>query len=112
MASQEIDDPRFLWIRDHVYTALDIEGDEIFEEFLQRSEGINESQIAKFLNQTAVELEESAIFYKKQNNEDVEESIEVCTYCLCCLGFCLDFITNFEYSGTNDGRGGCCSGSC
>lgn len=76
----EIDDPRFLWIRDHVYTALNIEGEEIFEEFLQRSEGINERQLAKFLNQTALELEESSIFYKKQNYEDVEESIEVCTF--------------------------------
>ncbi len=74
----EIDDIRFIWIRDRVYDALDIEGEEVFEELLQQSDSVNERQLAKFLNETAAEYEEAVIFYKTQALEDVEEQIQVC----------------------------------
>lgn len=70
-----MDDPRIEWLRDRVYAALDIQGNEVFEELLERDEGEFERRLGKFLNDTPEEGETAILFYKIVKEE--EEEIEV-----------------------------------
>ena len=69
-----MDDPRIEWLRDRVYLALDLKDPEIFEDLLNRDDGIAERGIAKFLNETP-EQETCILFYNLAVEE--EEEIEV-----------------------------------
>ena len=71
-----MDDPRIEWIRDRVYQALDIADPDIFEELLNRDDGEAERSIAKFLNETPEENEQSIIFYKVVQEEEEEVEVE------------------------------------
>lgn len=73
-----MDDLRYLWMRDKVFSGLDIidEG-EVFEEFMQRDEAENERKIAAFLNQADEDEDNALIFYKELKEEEIEVQIEL-----------------------------------
>ena len=72
-----MDDVRFEWLRDKVYSALNITDPEVFEELLNRDDGEFERALAKFLNETPEEGKSAAIFYKKLREEEIEVEVEV-----------------------------------
>jgi hypothetical protein len=77
-----MDDVRFQWIRDRIYTALDIKELEVFEEFIIRDDGENEMKLAKFMNSSDDDNENLAlIFDKESTEEEIEVQIELCKYC-------------------------------
>lgn len=73
-----MDDERIDWIRHQVYLGLDIkETDlEVFEELLDRDDGVWERELGKFLNDTPEENESSIVFYKITREEEEEVEIE------------------------------------
>ena len=71
-----MDDPRIEWIRDRVYQAIDITDPDIFEELLNRDDGEAERAVAKFLNETPEDTEQSLIFYKVVQEEEEEVEVE------------------------------------
>ncbi len=71
-----MDDPRIEWVKDRVYQALDITDPEIFDDLLNRNDGESERAIAKFLNETPEENEQSVIFYKIVQEEEEEVEVE------------------------------------
>lgn len=73
-----MDDIRYLWIRDKVFSALDIIESDVFEEFIARDEGDNEMKIAKFLNQTEEDEDYALIFHKQLKEEEIEVQVELC----------------------------------
>ena len=75
-----MDDPRIEWIRDRVYQALDITDNEVFDELLNREDGEAERAIAKFLNETPEEHEQSILFYKVIQEEEEEVEVECGEY--------------------------------
>lgn len=77
-----MDDIRFQWIKDCVFAGLDIEENDVFEEFLQREDGENEMKIAKFINQTEEDEDFALIFNKEQVEEEIEVQIELSMACL------------------------------
>lgn len=72
-----MDDIRYIWMRDKVFSALDIEDIEVFEEFITRNEGENEQKIAKFMNQTEDDEDSALIFHKELKEEEIEVQIEL-----------------------------------
>lgn len=68
-----MDDPRFEWIAKQVNLALGISEKDVFDDFLEREDGLYERQLSKFLNDTPEENENSIIFYKviREEEEDV-----------------------------------------
>ena len=72
-----MDDVRFEWLRDKVYSALSIQDPEVFEELLNREDGEYERALAKFLNETPEEGKASTIFYKRPREEDIEVEVEI-----------------------------------
>lgn len=73
-----MDDLRYLWLRDKVFTALDIVETDVFEEFLIREDGENEMRIAKFLNQTEEDEDYALVFNKELKEEEIEVEVELC----------------------------------
>ena len=79
-----MDDPRIEWLRNRVYLALDIQENEVFEEFLSRDEGEAESIFAKFLNETPEIDTKAVIFFYKAVKEEFEEiEVECGKLCRC-----------------------------
>ena len=77
-----MDDFRYLWIRDRVYAGLNILETEsgVFDEFLTRDDGENETLISKFLTRNVDEEDDGAlIFHKLLNEEEIEVQIELST---------------------------------
>ena len=72
-----MDDNRFLWLRDKVFASLDIIESDVFEEFIGREDGENESKLAKFLNQTEEDEDYALIFHKELKEEEIEVQIEL-----------------------------------
>ncbi|XP_064612357.1 LOW QUALITY PROTEIN: dynein axonemal heavy chain 10-like [Liolophura sinensis] len=70
-----MDDPRFEWIRERVNLSLDIKDSSVFEDLLERDDGLCERELAKFLNETPEETQSAILFYKIVQEE--EEEIEV-----------------------------------
>lgn len=75
-----MDDIRYLWLRDKVYSGLDINDFEVFEEFINRDEGENEMKIAKFMNQTEEDDDFSVIFHKESREEEIQVQVELCKF--------------------------------
>jgi hypothetical protein len=73
-----MDDLRFQWIRDRIFTALEINEPDVFDEFMSREDGENEMKIAKFINQTEDDNEYALIFDKECTEEEIEVQIELC----------------------------------
>ncbi|XP_064619187.1 dynein axonemal heavy chain 10-like isoform X2 [Lineus longissimus] len=71
-----MDDPRIEWIRDRVYLALDIEDPEVFDELLNRDDGISEREVAAFLNDNPEETPSALLFYKNVVEEEEEVEVE------------------------------------
>lgn len=71
-----MDDPRFEWIGKQVAFALDIKEPEVFEELLERDDGVFERGLGKFLNDTPEENESSILFYKIIREEEEEVEVE------------------------------------
>ncbi|CAG5126036.1 unnamed protein product, partial [Candidula unifasciata] len=71
-----MDDPRIEWLRDRVYEALDIQGNEVFEELLERDDGEYERRLGKYLNDTPEEGETAILFYKVVREEEEEVEVE------------------------------------
>ena len=72
-----MDDVRFIWLRDKVFGALDINEADVFDEFMLRDEGENELKIAKFLNQTEEDEDYALVFNKEVREEEIEVQIEL-----------------------------------
>ncbi len=75
-----MDDLRFRWLKDSIYTILNIdEADPAFEDFVEGDDGANELLIAKFLNEakTNVDDENALLFYKEVFEELREEQVEI-----------------------------------
>ena len=75
-----MDDLRFHWLKDSIYTILNINGDDpAFEDFLEGDDGANELLIAKFLNEasTNVDDENALLFHKEVFEELREEQVEI-----------------------------------
>ncbi len=78
--TKSMDDLRFRWLKDSIYTILNIdEIDPAFEDFVEGDDGANELLIAKFLNEanTDVDDENALLFYKEVFEELREEQIEI-----------------------------------
>ena len=75
-----MDDLRYIWMRDKVFAALDIDEQEVFEEFFVRDEGENERKIAAFMNQTEEDEDNAPIFHKELKEEEIEVQIELSNY--------------------------------
>ena len=71
-----MDDPRFEWVSNQVFLALDIKEKEVFEDLLERDDGLYERQLGKFLNDTPEENETSMLFYKIIREEEEEVEVE------------------------------------
>ena len=75
-----MDDLRFRWLKNSIYTVLNIdEPDPAFEDFLEGEDGANELMIAKFLNEADknVEDENALLFHKELFEELREEQVEI-----------------------------------
>jgi hypothetical protein len=75
-----MDDLRFRWLKDSIYTILNIdENDPAFEEFLEGEDGGNELLIAKFLNEASsnVDEENALLFHKEVFEELRQEKVEI-----------------------------------
>jgi hypothetical protein len=78
-----MDDFRYIWLRDKIFTALDIVDTDVFEEFLNREDGgehdiTNEAKIAKFMNQTEEDEDFALVFSKDLKEEAIEIELELC----------------------------------
>lgn len=71
-----MDDERIDWIRHQVYLGLDINEIEVFEELLDRDDGVWERELGKFLNDTPEDNESSIVFYKITKEEEEEVEVE------------------------------------
>ena len=71
-----MDDVRIEWIRNEVYLALEIGDTEVFEDFLNRDDGVNESLIEKYLNETPTEGT-ALILHSQVVEEEEEVEIEI-----------------------------------
>lgn len=71
-----MDDPRFEWVGKQVALALDIKEPEVFEELLERDDGVFERGLGKFLNDTPEDTESSILFYKIIREEEEEVEVE------------------------------------
>lgn len=75
-----MDDLRFRWLKDSIYTILNVnEDDPAFEDFVEGDDGANELIIAKFLNEANanVDDENALLFYKEVFEELREEQVEI-----------------------------------
>lgn len=72
-----MDDIRYMWLRDKVFSGLDIIESDVFEEFINRDEGENEMKIANFLNQTEEDEDFALIFHKELKEEEIEVQVEL-----------------------------------
>lgn len=74
ITSRTMDDPRFEWIRERVNLSLDVKDSSVFEDLLERDDGLCERELAKFLNETPEEAQATILFYKivKEEEEEVE----------------------------------------
>jgi hypothetical protein len=77
-----MDDPRIEWIRDRVYLALDIDDPEVFDELLNRDDGISEREVAAFLNDNPEETPSALLFYKTVVEKEEEVEVECGMACL------------------------------
>ena len=68
-----MDDIRCEWIRNKVNLALEIDDIDVFDELLNRDDGVCERNIAKFLNETADTEGEATLIFYKEMFEEVEE---------------------------------------
>lgn len=75
-----MDDERIDWIRHQIYLGLDIKENEVFEELLDRDDGIWERELGKFLNDTPEDNESSVVFYKITKEEEEEVEVECGKY--------------------------------
>lgn len=75
-----MDDLRYLWLRDKVFSGLGIGEHDVFEEFINRNENENEMKIAKFMNQTEEDDDYALIFHKEQREEEIEVQVELCNF--------------------------------
>lgn len=75
-----MDDIRYVWLRDKVYTGLDIIETDVFEDFMTRDEGDSELKIAKFMNQTEEDEDYALIFHKELKEEEIEVQVELSNY--------------------------------
>lgn len=73
-----MDDARIEWMRNKVYCSLGITDPEVFEDLLTRDEGINESEILRFLNEDPKEGC-SLLFYSMLREEEEEIEVEAGT---------------------------------
>lgn len=76
----KMDDLRFRWLKDTIYTILDVNGaDPAFEDFLEGDDGANELLIAKFLNEATpnVDDENALLFHKEVFEELRDEQVEI-----------------------------------
>ena len=78
--TRKMDDERIQWIQKQVFLALDIKELEVFEELLDRDDGLLERQLGKFLNDTPEENESSVLFYKITKEEEEEVEVECGKY--------------------------------
>lgn len=83
-----MDDERIEWIRNQVYLALDIKEVDVFEELLDREDGLWERELGKFLNDTPDENESSVLFYKITKEEEEEVEVECGNYLSGCFKNC------------------------
>ena len=75
-----MDDLRFRWLKDSIYTILNVDAADLaFEDFLEGDDGANELLIAKFLNEakTNVDDENAVVFHKEVFEELREEQVEI-----------------------------------
>ena len=72
-----MDDIRYIWMRDKVFSCLDVDETDVFEEFILRDEGENERKIAAFMNQTEEDEDNALIFHKELKEEEIEVQIEL-----------------------------------
>ena len=72
-----MDDIRYLWLRDKVFAGLEINDNEVFEEFINRDDGENEMKIAKFMNQTEEDDDYAVIFHKESKEEEIQVQVEL-----------------------------------
>ena len=75
-----MDDYRYIWLRDKVFSGLDISEVDVFEEFIAREDGENELKIAKFMNQTEEDEDNALIFHKELKEEEIEITVELSNY--------------------------------
>lgn len=68
-------DNRIKWIKNCVYTALDLSDGELFENLLNRDEQKVGKELATFLDQPSDKYPPAVIFYCNQHQ--VEEMVEV-----------------------------------
>jgi hypothetical protein len=77
-----MDDLRYIWLRDKIFTALDVIETDVFEDFLNREDGgseiTNEAKIAKFMNQTEEDEDFGLVFSKELKEEEIEVEVELC----------------------------------
>lgn len=71
-----MDDVRIEWIRNEVFLALEIADQEVFEDLLNRDDGVNESLIEKYLNETPVEGT-ALILHSEVVEEEEEVEVEI-----------------------------------
>ncbi|XP_074641402.1 uncharacterized protein LOC141899146 [Tubulanus polymorphus] len=71
-----MDDPRIEWLRNRVFDGLNILDAVVYEELLNRDDGVFEREIAKFLNETPEEHNSALLFYKTEVEEEEEVEIE------------------------------------
>ena len=71
-----MDDVRIEWIRNEVYLALEIADQEVFEDLLNREDGVHEGLIQKYLNETPVEGT-ALILHSKVVEEEEEVEVEI-----------------------------------
>lgn len=77
-----MDDPRIEWLRNKIFLALNVKENDVFEELLERDDGLVEQQLGKFLNDTPDENESAILFYKTVREEEEEVEVECGTLVL------------------------------
>lgn len=72
----QVDDPRLGWLRDRIFSALDIDNMEVFEEMLDRDGGKAETTLSNFLNESPEFGNGGILFYKTTEEVDVQVEVE------------------------------------
>ena len=71
-----MDDPRLEWIQHQIYTGLNLNDPEIFNEFLARDDNENEQLLLKFISDTPQGDFSSLLFYHEVKEEEEEVEVE------------------------------------
>ena len=89
-----MDDVRIEWIRDEVYLSLEIADTEVFEDLLNRDDGVNESLIQKYLNETPAEGT-ALILHSQVVEEEEEVEVEIGRKSSKVDSFCINLLQTF-----------------